>query len=350
MATINEMIMQDAPHSVETAYMMSAGDTFEGNLSGSSDEDWIRIELTAGMLYTIALSGRGDDGSPDTVLKLFDSKGGHIKTNDDIDGAIGELNSEFQFVPEVSGYYYISASAYTGNPFQDNSGDYMVTVTQEEMQDPTVSEPIEGTNPGQVINAGTDDEYTSAGHDKLSGTDKGETIMGLGGNDSLFGFGGDDTLDGGEGDDLLVGGPGADTLKGGPNSEDGGDTISYNESPAGVTINLTDGTARGGDADGDTIVDMGDDRVENVVGSPHDDTLTGNRYANILWGLGGNDELDGLRGDDTLLGGSGDDNLDGGRGDDTLEGGPGADVLTGGDGSDTALLRRFDDGRDSAPA
>ena len=81
---------------------------------------------------------------------------------------------------------------------------------------------------------------------------------------------------------------------------------------------------------------MGDDRVENVVGSPHDDELTGNRYDNILSGLGGNDELDGLRGDDTLKGGSGDDNLDGGRNDDTLEGGPGADVLTGGDGSDTA--------------
>ena len=125
---------------------------------------------------------------------------------------------------------------------------------------------------------------------------------------------------------------GADTLMGGT----GEDTISYNVSPAGVTINLTDGTARGGDADGDTIVDMGDDQIENVVGSPHDDEITGNRGDNILSGLGGNDELDGLRGDDTLKGGRGDDDLDGGRGDDTLEGGPGADVLTGGDGSDTA--------------
>ena len=76
--------------------------------------------------------------------------------------------------------------------------------------------------------------------------------------------------------------------------------------------------------------------IENVIGSEHDDALTGNRMANSLWGRGGNDELDGLRGDDMLFGGSGDDNLDGGRGDDTLEGGPGADVLTGGDGSDTA--------------
>ena len=107
-------------------------------------------------------------------------------------------------------------------------------------------------------------------------------------------------------------------------------------SMAGVTINLTDGTATGGDADGDTLVDMDGDAIEHVIGSEHDDALTGSRVANSLWGMGGNDELDGLRGNDNLYGGSGDDNLDGGRGDDTLEGGYGADVLTGGDGSDTA--------------
>ena len=92
-----------------------------------------------------------------------------------------------------------------------------------------------------------------------------------------------------------------------------------------------------GNADGDTIVDMGDaDRVENVIGSEHDDAITGNRHVNSLWGRGGNDELNGLRGNDMLFGGSGDDNLDGGRGDDTLEGGYGADELTGGDGMNTA--------------
>ena len=59
MATVKEMMM-DAAASIETAAMMSAGDTFEGTLSSKFDEDWIRIEMTAGMLYTINLSG--DDG------------------------------------------------------------------------------------------------------------------------------------------------------------------------------------------------------------------------------------------------------------------------------------------------
>ena len=316
MATVQEMMM-DAAASVETAAMMSAGDTFEGTLDTKNDEDWIRIELTAGMLYTISLSGAATDGSEDTILKLLDSKGGLIDSNDDIDGAMGDLNSKLEFTPEESGVYYISASAYTGNPSQDNNGAYTVTVTEMDAPDPTVGEAIMGT----------------AMADKLSGTDNGEMISGLAGNDSLYAGAGDDTLEGGMGDDLLVGGPGADTLKGG---EGDGDTISYKDSMAGVTINLTTGTARGGDADGDTIVDMGDDEIENVIGSGHDDVLTGNRAANSLWGLGGNDELDGGRGIDMLFGGAGDDDLDGGDNDDTLEGGYGADVLTGGDGNDTA--------------
>ena len=185
-----------------------------------------------------------DDSNPseDTILRLYDSKGGFIKINDDVDGGMGNLDSSFQFTPEVSGTYYISAGSYSGNPNQDNSGDYMVTVTEMDLPDSTVGDPIEGTDPNDPIN---DDEgmllYTSAGHDKLRGTEKGEMISGLGGNDSLFGFGGDDTLDGGAGDDLLVGGAGADDLKGG----EGTDTISYNVSMMGVTINLTDGTASG---------------------------------------------------------------------------------------------------------
>ena len=331
MSNHNETMMLDAAASVDTAYMMSTDEPFKGTLDNKNDEDWIRIELTAGMLYTISLSGAETNGSADTILKLFDSKGGGpFDSNDDIDGAKGNLNSELKFTPEESGVYYISASAYTGNPSQDNSGAYTVTVT-EMVVDPTMGTAITGTD-AVADNPDTPDvDETVSGNDKLSGTDAGEMIMGLGGDDTLYGGGGDDTLDGGAGDDLLVGGPGADTLMGGTSTEDGGDTISYGYSPAGVTINLNDGTARGGNADGDTIVDMGEDRIENVIGSEYDDVITGNRYVNSLWGRGGNDELDGLRGNDMLFGGAGDDNLDGGRGDDTLEGGPGADVLTGGD-------------------
>ena len=208
------------------------------------------------------------------------------------------------------------------------------TVTLDEMvlPEPTEGEMISGTTIMDDPATDVEDEASDVVNDKLRGTDKNDMISGLGGDDSLYGMGGDDELDGGDGNDLLSGGPGADEIEGG----DGDDTIAYSYSPMGVTINLNDGSARGGNADGDTI---GSD-IENVIGSMYDDVLTGTRGENSLWGLGGNDDIDGGRRKDMLFGGDGDDDLDGGDGDDTLEGGDGADTLTGGDGTDTAAYTR----------
>ncbi|MDE0154992.1 MAG: DVUA0089 family protein [Gammaproteobacteria bacterium] len=340
MATVKEMMMQDAVANAGTAYMMSAGDTFEGTITNTAGdtEDWIGIEMEAGTKYTISVSGglAETGGAMDTILTLFDSKGGMIDMNDDDpdtspDG-LGLGSKLAPFTPEVSGTYYISVSTYRNNPNLDNSGMYTVSVTGV-MVDPTVGEGKMGTMRVPDDTTTDPNEYIS-GNDKLKGGDADDKISGLSGDDTLYGMAGDDTLDGGDDNDLLVGGPGADTLKGGG----GDDVISYSDSPDGVTINLGDGTARGGDAEGDTIVDevSDGDRVEGVMGSEYDDSLTGSSAANKLWGLGGNDELDGLRGADELYGGAGDDDLDGGAGDDKLEGGYGADVLTGGAGMDTA--------------
>ena len=328
MATVQEMMM-DAAASTETAAMMSAGDTFNGTITNSAGdtEDWISIELEAGTTYTIGVSGTLSSlngGEMDTILTLHDSKGEKFDMNDDTEEGLG---SELEFTPEVDGTYYISVSTYRNNPNLDNSGTYSVMVTGV-VVDPAVSVDIPGNERVMASEVGvTPVVLYSSGNDKLTGTDAAETISGLSGDDTLYGMGGDDTLDGGADDDLLVGGPGADTLMGGA----GDDTISYERSADGVTINLGDGTARGGNAQGDTIVDTGDDEVENVRGSDHDDILTGSSGENSLWGLGGNDELDGGRRADNLYGGDGDDDLDGGDGDDTLEGGSGADTLTGGD-------------------
>jgi Ca2+-binding RTX toxin-like protein/GH24 family phage-related lysozyme (muramidase) len=127
-----------------------------------------------------------------------------------------------------------------------------------------------------------------------------ERVVGSADADELSGSGADDVLEGGGGDDQLQGGAGADVLAGG----DGFDTADYEDSGAGVTINLAAGTGAGGDAEGDTL-----SGIEQVVGSAHEDTLTGSAGAD--W-------------------------LRGGDGDDRLAGSAGADVLSGGDGFDTA--------------
>ncbi|MDI6623109.1 MAG: calcium-binding protein, partial [Brevundimonas sp.] len=135
---------------------------------------------------------------------------------------------------------------------------------------------------------------------------------GLAGDDELIGMGGDDVLDGGAGDDHLIGGTGVDTLLGG----DGADTADYSGSVDRIAIDLTAGTAFGGDAHLDVL-----SGVENLTGtnSTFKDFLTGDANANRLTGLAGDDELIGMGGDDILVGGAGSDLIAGGDGSDTAD-------------------------------
>ena len=136
------------------------------------------------------------------------------------------------------------------------------------------------------------------------------------GTDDLFGGNGRDTLAGGDGRDYLDGGRGEDTA-------------SYAGSTDGVVIDLEAGTASGGHAENDTLVD-----IENIEGSTHDDIITGDGEINVLTGLGGQDTLSGGGGFDALIGGSENDTLYGGADGDWLFGGMGADILVGGAGGD----------------
>ncbi|NBA97798.1 retention module-containing protein [Pseudomonas sp. R5(2019)] len=138
-----------------------------------------------------------------------------------------------------------------------------------------------------------------------------DTLNGGDGNDVLIGGLGDNTLHGGIGDDLLIGGPANDLLDGG----DGSDTASYANATAGVTVNLSlNGSQNTLGAGHDTLM-----AVENLIGSDHNDTLTGDSNANLLSGGKGNDLLIGGDGDDILIGGLGNNTLTGGAGADTFK-------------------------------
>ncbi|WP_372088196.1 type I secretion C-terminal target domain-containing protein (plasmid) [Tistrella mobilis] len=193
-------------------------------------------------------------------------------------------------------------------------------------------------------------------------------------------FHGDDGvnhLTGGAGNDILQGRGGADVLDGG----DGRDNAYYTDSAEGVSVDLTLGTASGGDAEGDTLIS-----IENLTGSAFNDQLRGDDGYNILRGGAGDDVLDGGLSGDVLEGGLGfdtasyenssvgvtvslstgrslngdaagdsfssieglrgsafndvfsgdakDNRLSGGDGDDALRGRTGADILEGGNGAD----------------
>ena len=321
----------DAPSSLDTQFCFvpnadgsfsaaTKNDTFKGTLDGKHDVDWIIIELQAGKEYTFTLTGdgKGDGTLEDPILMLLDSKGGEVMSNDDIDGPDGNLDSHIVLPPlEEDGKFYLSVSAYTGNPGQSNAGAYTLTVTERP------------AGPADIM--GTDMA------DKLHGTDGGEMIDAMEGNDVIYAGAGDDEIEAGDGNDLIMGGAGADTIDGG----EGDDTVTYKGSAAApgpgedITINLRGNLASGGHATGDSLKN-----IENVIGAMYaKNMLTGDRGENLLEGGMFGDVLIGDRGMDTLRGHAGDDELDGGDDNDTLEGGYGADTLTGGHGDDTASYR-----------
>ena len=181
----------------------------------------------------------------------------------------------------------------------------------------------------------------------------------------------DNAVTGNSGNNVLAGLAGADALDGGL----GTDTATYAASAASVNVSLATGHGGGGDAQGDTLIN-----IENLTGSAFNDTLEGNAGNNVLAGgvgidlasfehaaagvnvslavtaaqntlgagtdtLSGFENLTGSAFNDTLtgsmalltsfMGGAGNDIINGGAGNDTLQGGAGTDTLKGGTGNDT---------------
>ena len=97
-------------------------------------------------------------------------------------------------------------------------------------------------------------QNTGAGVDLISNV---ENALGGSGSDTLTGTTGANTLTGGPGNDALSGGDGDDRLDGG----DGRDRVLYGSATAGVTVNLTAGSATGQGTDVLTS-------IENATGSP----------------------------------------------------------------------------------
>jgi Ca2+-binding RTX toxin-like protein len=196
--------------------------------------------------------------------------------------------------------------------------------------------------------AGGDVLSGDAGNDALSGGGAGDALLGGGGNDTFNGGAGfdlasfffasagvqvnlstgtatgegtdkltgiedlegsryDDALTGNDGENFILPGAGNDAVDGG-----GGvtDRVDFSFSPGAVIVDLTAGTAIG--EGNDTLTG-----IEEIFGSYHDDTITGDAGPNSLFGGPGNDTISGLEGDDKLDGGDGTDTLDGGVGTDT---------------------------------
>ena len=147
--------------------------------------------------------------------------------------------------------------------------------------------------------------------ENLIGTQFNDTLYGNDDNNILIGGGGDDELEGGGGDDYIDGGSGYNT-------------VVYSSAPSDIGITLNEDksvTVTGGDGT-DTLLN-----IQNVKGSTHNDTFTGNSDTNIFYGGKGNDTFKGLGGNDWLYGEEGDDQFYGGWGYDQFYGEAGDDTF-----------------------
>ena len=147
------------------------------------------------------------------------------------------------------------------------------------------------------------------------------------GDETVIGTAGANSISMGSGDNVIEGGAGGDQIDGGA----GLDTASYAGSAAAVEVDLALGTATGGDAAGDMLVN-----IEHLTGSDFADTLTGDANHNVINGGLGDDIINGGDAGDTLDGGAGFDTINGGAGHDNLVGSLQADIMDGGAGTDVA--------------
>ena len=227
---------------------------------------------------------------------------------------------------------------------------------------------LDGNEDGDTLDGGPGNDHISGGlgDDILHGAENDDTIDGGAGNDLISGRAGDDTVSGGEGDDVIIdgdqggndsfsgdagndvldGNDGNDSLDGGLGDDelassagvdiiiggDGVDWLSFGNATQGVTASVA-GSLFGGDGYG-TSANETYTGIENLIGGPFEDQLTGDDNSNNLQGGDSSDNLMGGGGDDTLVGGLGNDGLVGEDGDDLLFGSEGSDLLVGGNGND----------------
>jgi serralysin len=259
--------------------------------------EYYAITVTAGGAIVLDI----DNASFDSTLRLFDSDGLELTSNDD-DAPDGGSQTDSRLVYNLlsPGTYYIQVAEWQSN---GANGAFV-------SQAPAAGESytLHVSMPGQAVQPLTQ---------------SGSTLNGDAGADVLTGGAGKDTLNGGADNDTLNGGGENDTIDGGA----GIDTAVFSGNRSAYTISTSNGTT-------------------TITGPDGTDSLTNVerlQFADGLFDIAGNPvqgtgPIEGTANADTLSGTNGDDTINGLAGDDVITGGTGNDTINGGDGVDTAVF------------
>jgi Bacterial pre-peptidase C-terminal domain len=123
-----ESATSDAPGDATTRSRIAVGGTAMGKLDPAGDTDWFSIRLRAHHGYAISLAGEGAEGAKlaDPKLRLLNSAGEEVASNDD--GPDG-LDSLLVYAADRSGTYYIEARGFG----DDATGTYRLSVENREV-------------------------------------------------------------------------------------------------------------------------------------------------------------------------------------------------------------------------
>ncbi|MFM2330455.1 MAG: hypothetical protein RLZZ494_2558 [Pseudomonadota bacterium] len=119
-----------------TSVLVISGAEGSSMIDSSTDQDWWKVELTAGTAYTFRLSAAAD--SPlDAYLRLLNSDGTAVASNDDSGSS---KNSVISYTAKTTGVFYLSAQGYGAS-----TGAYVISATS------TASDSIPGTRATRAV-------------------------------------------------------------------------------------------------------------------------------------------------------------------------------------------------------
>ena len=358
--------MSDLEYFFSTAVQLEDG-RYDGHLEPGHYNEWIAMELEAGVEYTIWLFGNANrygtlefsviDGFYDSDgVKLVE--GGVSNNTTGFHDNVG-ITSNITVTPEADGTYYMLMGAI------DDHGSYQVRVTVDQIggdEDDTLI----ATDAHALLNGGAGDDSLvgGIGNDVLIAGIDNDTLTGGAGNDEFHFFVGEEgyqTFPGNGGITNVIGQnvitdfvQGEDIIRFPGTfirrfsdleiSQDGddavieffwGDSVRILDFDASLLteddfsfrkgLRLLPESQPGSDAD-DNLVGLDD--VDTLYGFEGDDTISGN---------GGDDYLRGFDGDDVIFGGEGNDIIGGERGDDSISAGAGDDFVVANEGDDTVF-------------
>jgi Ca2+-binding RTX toxin-like protein len=151
--SVHQMGADEAPEAPPSAVPAAVGTTTYGFLQTSGDDDVYSVTLTAGFIYDFSVAGGADyntdwqavpAGELDTIIRVYDSAGTLLFTNDDV-AFPDDISSSLGFIPETSGTYYVEVEAYPGQ-----TGGYTLDISETDL---STLDPLDAIDWGGPLNA-----------------------------------------------------------------------------------------------------------------------------------------------------------------------------------------------------